>query len=238
MKDAVRLIAFPDPETLAGSLADDIAGRLRAALTARGSAVLAVSGGTTPKRFFERLSDCDLDWASVVVTLVDERFVSTSSDRSNEGLVRKHLLRNRARLARFVGLRGNAAEPEAAAGAASAALALFGGRLDVAILGMGTDGHTASYFPDAPDLDRVLDPAATAAVMAVHAETAGEPRLSLSLPILVDAGHLALHIEGKEKREVLERALHGPPLAPVARVIAAAPHPLAVYWAPAKEERP
>src|SRR5690606_1858036 len=134
---------FPSREALAEALAEDVAGALRAALGHRAVASLAVSGGTTPGRFFDALSRKQLDWANVVVTLVDERFVPPSSDRSNERLVRERLLRNEARLARFMPLYSNAASVEAAAGQADAGLALFGRVPDAVVLGMGLDGHTA-----------------------------------------------------------------------------------------------
>ena len=222
---------FPTREALAEALADDVADVLRHALKTREQALLAVSGGSTPGNFFDALSWKHLDWANVVVTLVDERFVPPSSDRSNERLVRERLLRNEARLARFMPLYSNAASVEAAAGQADAGLALFGRVPDAVVLGMGLDGHTASFFPDAPNLDALTDPAQTRRVMPVDAPSAGEPRLTLTLPLLVGARFVALHIEGQEKKAVLEAALTPGGNKPISAIFAHAHGPVPVYWA-------
>ena len=222
---------FPSRETLAEALADDVACVLRAALKARGRATLAVSGGTTPGHFFDALSKLHLDWANVVVTLVDERFVSPSSGRSNERLVRDRLLRNEARPARLLPLFTAVESVERAANQAEAGLALLGPSLDAAILGMGADGHTASFFPDAPNLPQLTDPVQRRRVMPVHAPSGGEPRLTLTLPRLTGARFLALHIEGEEKKKVLDSALTPGGEKPVTAIFTHSDKPVPVYWA-------
>ena len=192
---------------LADNLADWVAERLGAALSERGTAFLAVSGGTTPKLFFQALSKRDLDWSKVVVTLIDERFVAHTSPRSNQGLAQANLLQNEASAARFLPLYNGANDPDEGARLAEEALSDAPWPLDVAVLGMGTDGHTASLFPDAPNLDELLDPNGPRKVDAVHAASAGEPRLTLTLPAIVSAHSLVLHIEGDAKRQALQRAL-------------------------------
>jgi 6-phosphogluconolactonase len=230
---AMKLHQFADGDALATELAKTVAAKLRGGIDARGGAVLAVSGGSTPGEFFAALSKEQLDWTKVVVTLVDERLVPPSSERSNERLVREKLLRNEARLARFVGLYSDAATVEDAARQADAGVALLGSTFDVVILGMGGDGHTASFFPDAPNLDELTNPAQGRRVMPVQAESGGEPRLTLTMPLIAEARFLALHIEGVVKRAVLEQALSGDvPSLPIARVFDAAASPIAVYWAP------
>ena len=223
---------FADGESLATDLAQTVASKLRAGIDARGAAVLAVSGGSTPARFFAALSKEHLDWTKVVVTLVDERLVPPSSERSNEKLVRDALLRNEARLARFIGLYSEAGSVDAAM-QADAGLSLMGPVFDVIILGMGADGHTASFFPDAPNLDDLTNPAQARRVMAVDAPSGGEPRLTLTMPLIVDARFVALHIEGEAKRKVFESALADQSnRLPIARVFDAAASPIAIYWAP------
>ena len=223
---------FPTREALAGALAGAVAEKLAAAIDRRGGGLLAVSGGTTPGRFFEALSTRDIAWDKVTVTLVDERFVPPSSPRSNAALVADRLLRNAASLARFAPLYHAADSADAAAIAAEAELERLSWPLDVAVLGMGTDGHTASFFPDAEKLGNLLDPQNTRTVLAVDAASAGEPRLTLSMPRLTGAGLLALHIEGAEKRAVFEAAMEGADKKPVGVVIEASPQPVKVFWAP------
>ena len=223
---------FPSRAALAAALAGDVARTLEQAIARRGHALLAVSGGTTPKLFFQALSKLRLDWAKVTVVPVDERFVPESSPRSNAALIRNFLLTEEAASARFVPLFRPAETVEAAARRAADALASLPWPLDAAILGMGTDGHTASFFPDATTLDALLAPKSDGVVLPVHAQSAGEPRLTLPLARLLESGFLALHIEGEAKRTVLEAALRPGGGKPVSAVFAHADKPVPVYWTP------
>lgn len=222
---------FESRGALAAALAQAVAGVLSKAIARRGEGFLAVSGGTTPGLFFAALSDQPIDWEKVTVTLVDERFVPPSSGRSNAGLVTSTLLRGRAQAARFVPLYAEAGSVEEAAALTAGALAGLPWPLDATVLGMGTDGHTASFFPDATNLPALLAPQVPRAILPVHADSAGEPRLTLTLARLVDTGFLALHVEGAEKKAVLDRALDGASALPIRAVFDAAKGPVEVYWA-------
>lgn len=227
----IELHTFADSQTLAAALADEVAARLRQALNQRDTAQLAVSGGTTPKRFFAALSAQSLDWARVRVTLVDERWVDEDSPRSNAALVRAQLLQGPAALAHFVPLYRDQPRPEDALIEIETAVAALL-PLDVAVLGMGADGHTASFFPDGDHLAEALDPTTTARVLPMRAAGAGEARITLTLPVLRDARSLFLHIEGTQKHEVLSRAQSvSDGTLPVAAVLRAVPR-LPVYWCP------
>ena len=229
---APRWNEFETRDELAVALAAEVADTLKAAIVSRGAAFLAVSGGTTPGRFFAALSKQVLDWSKVTVTLVDERFVPESSSRSNAALAKSSLLQNDAAAARFAPLFHEAATVEKGAVLADNDLRSLPWPLDAAILGMGADGHTASFFPDAKDLDALLDPASSRLVMPVHAETAGEARLTLTLPALVGAGLVVVHIEGAEKRNVIEAALAAEKPLPIRTVLDRAPRAAEIYWAP------
>ncbi|MBX3531719.1 MAG: 6-phosphogluconolactonase [Rhizobiaceae bacterium] len=224
---------FPSPDALAEALAQRVARELATAIAARGRASLAVSGGKTPVRFFKALSKQALDWANVAVTLVDERLVPDTDERSNARLVAQNLLQGAAADARFVPLYSPAQTPELATHNAANALTVSGVPmpLDVAVLGMGGDGHTASFFPDAENLGALFANAAGAKVLPVTAKSAGEPRLTMSAQLLGAARFVALHIEGQEKRAVLEEALSGG-TKPIATMIAMASTPVEVFWAP------
>lgn len=244
---------FGDREALARALSADIADRLKQAIAAHGVATLAVSGGTTPRLMFERLAGHELPWDRVVVTLVDERFVPPDSPRSNERLVAENLLQGPAARARFIPLYRHAPDLPDAMREAESELRSVRWPLDVVVLGMGNDGHTASLFPGLPNLAQLLDPASPAmlgaAIVPAPGETratltmaeammnphtggnAGELRLTLTLPRIASAQCLALHIEGADKRAVLDRALGGADL-PIRRVLEAAITPTQIYWAP------
>jgi 6-phosphogluconolactonase len=225
---------FGSRAALADALAADIARSLADSIAARGEASLLVSGGSTPKRLFQELAGHPLDWRAVRVSLVDERWVSPDSQRSNARLVAENLLTGPAEAAEFVPLY---TEGMSAADGVAPAIERAG-RLcrpfDAVILGMGTDGHTASFFPGADRLDAALDPANASPLIAIEAPGAGEPRLTFTLPSLLDTRLLALHVEGAQKAEALERALAPGPVAemPVRAVLRQATTPLTIYWCP------
>lgn len=223
-----------DRDGLAESFANQVVADLRAGIAAHGAAAIAVSGGSTPARFFDALgAHIDLDWPRVTVTLVDERWVDESSDRSNAALVRSRLLQGPASAARFLPLYSGGAIPGAAElDKTNARLSGLPDRLDVVVLGMGNDGHTASFFPGGDTLDKVLTDPGPA--LALNAPGAGEPRVTLTLPRLLNTAALYVHIEGDQKLETLERALGDGPVAdmPVRAVLRQTETPVTVYWCP------
>jgi 6-phosphogluconolactonase len=222
-----RQRVFADGVELARGLAERIATELEVALRTRGRALLAVSGGSTPKRFFAELSRAPINWSAVDITLADERWVPASDERSNARLVREQLLVNAAAVARFLPLQLDGHSPESGADALESQ---FAPRLpiDVLILGMGNDGHTASLFPGGDRLDAALDPAGMRMLLPMHAPGAPEPRITFTLPALVAARHLHLHIEGAAKQTVLREALARGEL-PIAKVLARCEMPVDVW---------
>lgn len=226
---------YPDRRTLAEALAAGVAAVLAGGIATRGRARLAVSGGSTPGLFFDHLSKAAIDWRDVCVTLVDERWVPDDHPRSNARLVKERLLVGPAAAAHFEPLFTGAARPQDALDELSAAFETESPCFDAVILGMGADGHTASFFPDAAELDAVTDAGRRDLVSGITAPSAGEPRITLTLRPLVESRFLALHIEGEEKLAVLNRALEEGPVRelPVRAVLRASrPDPVSVFWAP------
>jgi 6-phosphogluconolactonase len=222
---------FSDKQQLADALADAVAGNLKAGVASRGAASLAVSGGSTPARFFKALSErADVPWDKVTVTLVDERWVDEASDRSNGRLVKANLLKGRAAAAKFAPLYQGGDEPDASA--AGAAQRQVPQPFDAAILGMGNDGHTASFFPGGDSLAEALT--TEGPVVAIQAPGAGEPRVTLTLKVLLASKALYLHIEGEEKVATLRLAeAEGPVEAmPVRAILRQTQTPLTIYWCP------
>lgn len=225
---------FNSGDALAEALAGRVATALATAVESHGAASLAVSGGSTPRAFFLALSQQAIAWDKVVVTLVDERFVPSSHERSNHRLAATLLLQNEAAFAEFIPLFADGLSPDEAADQAAENLKVIKQPFDVVILGMGADGHTASWFPDSDQLNAVTNPETTKAVMAVEAPGAGETRLTLTLPVIARSNLCVLHIEGDGKKQVLDRALQPGPVEelPVRAALRKSGSPLQIYWAP------
>lgn len=199
-----------DPALLARDLADHVADLLRQGLTERGRALLIVSGGSTPVPFFQALARCALDWSAVTITLADERWLPPDHPDSNEALVRHHLLRAQAAAAHFVPLYNGTANPTEGVPTLEATLAALPWPADAVVLGMGADGHTASLFPDAPELPYALLDAAPARCLAVDAPLLPNvpvPRVSLTRRALLDTRQLIVHLTGEDKLELLHQAM-------------------------------
>lgn len=202
----VQACTHAGAERLAQALALRVADALRQAITSRGKATLVVSGGRSPVPFFEALAQQQLPWAQVLVSLADERWVPVNHAGSNEALVRRHLLRGPAAEARFLSLYQVAGSLEQAAELADAAVAELV-PIDVLVLGMGDDGHTASLFPHSPNLHQALQPDCARRVLPMLAPSEPAQRLTLTLPVLASARLPLLAIQGQAKLNTLSAAL-------------------------------
>ena len=225
---------FPDAATLTRALAADIAAALEEGLAAGRGASLVVAGGRTPAAVFDELSNTELDWEDVWVTLTDERWVDTSHEGSNEYLLRQHLLRGEAARANVVGMKNSAANPAAGAAAAWSAIADIPRPFDFVLLGMGDDGHIASLFPRSPGLDRGLDLHQPPGCLGMTAPVEPHPRLSMNLRALVDSRRIALLIVGQSKWDTYQRARKAGPVQdmPIRGLSLQQNVPVSVYWAP------
>ncbi|PCD77306.1 6-phosphogluconolactonase [Pseudothioclava arenosa] len=222
----MNLITYPDRELMMIALADLLASELRAAIETRGRATLCVPGGSTPGPVFDILSGLDLAWDKVAVLLNDERWVSEASPRSNTRQLRARLLRDKAAAVELLPMYAPTETPEEALAALAEGIAPHL-PIDVLLLGMGGDMHTASLFPGADRLEEALADDAPI-LIALRAEAAGEPRITLSAPVLRDAMNIHLLITGPEKRAALERAVDLPETeAPVRIILKSA----TIHWA-------
>jgi 6-phosphogluconolactonase len=222
----VKLVEYPDTDMMLLDLADTLASELRAVLDHQDRALVVVPGGTTPGPIFDTLSAVDLDWARVLICLSDERWVPENHERSNTALVRERLLKGHAASASLVPLYQDATTPEDAAPVLAEAIDADL-PIDICLLGMGADMHTASLFPRTPGLDAAL--AADAPVLCVmRPDSQPEARVTLSARVLRNAGSLHIVITGAEKRAALDRALTLP--AEDAPVSALLDHAI-VHWA-------
>lgn len=207
----------------------DAGAALKRQIQETGHATLAVSGGRSPIPLFQALSDADLPWPQIAITLVDDRHVPTDHPDSNEKLVRTYLLQGAAAAAKFKGL---VSDPDNIAASVARANTLPD-EITVAILGMGDDGHTASLFPDAPQLAEGLAPEQTQRYLQMTPGQAPHERISLTLAALLRSQYIMLAIAGEHKRTVLQEAAHQTtPALPISYVINQTGVPVDVYWHP------
>ncbi|WP_034619263.1 6-phosphogluconolactonase [Chitinibacter tainanensis] len=202
---ALQWHEFDSKDQLDQQLASTIASALAAAIAARGCAGLAVSGGRTPAGMFKALRNAAIDWSRVVITLVDERWVQPDHADSNERLTRENLLQDGAAAATFISLVNQEATPHAALTSIEARLAALPNPIDVVILGMGDDGHTASLFPAAAELEAAC--ASDNLLAAVTPPVAPHQRITLTLPTIVKSPNVIVHITGEGKKTLLNDAM-------------------------------
>lgn len=213
----MKFEVYPDREALMLGLAGRIASELRETLLLEGRASLSVPGGTTPGPIFDILSAVPLDWANISVFLNDERWVAEESPRSNTRLLRERLLVNSAAVARLVPMRADTPTPETALAALADGIAQHL-PISVLLLGMGADMHTASLFPGADLLAEALSPKAPI-LLPMRAVAAGEPRITLTAPVLAAAKNIHILITGAEKRAAIEAAAELPAIKAPVRVV-------------------
>ncbi|PBQ18465.1 6-phosphogluconolactonase [Pseudomonas congelans] len=221
---------FDTAQQLADALAETVAERLKQAISENGLATLVVSGGRSPVAFFQRLAAQPLEWSKVVISLADERFVPTEHADSNAGLLQRHLLQGPVAKAKFLGLYNVASSVEEAAQAADQALAELP-PIDVLILGMGDDGHTASLFPNSPNLSEALDLQGERRCLPMLAPSVPHQRLTLTRRLLASARSSILSVSGQAKLDTLRTALAGDDLAEMP-VRAFLNPSLEIYWCP------
>ncbi len=222
--------SFSGREALADAAADIVAGALGAA----DARAFAGAGGSTPGPVYDRLARRDLEWSRLSVTLTDERWVDPASDESNERLIRERLLVDEAAGAAFVALKGGNGAPQAEAAAAETRIRAIL-PFNAVLLGMGADGHVASLFPGARELEVGLDLDGLRLCVAV--DKAGlppfVPRISLTARALTQTGLLLVLITGEDKRAVIERIGAEPAYAPPAATLLRQDRcPVRVLWAP------
>ena len=230
----LNLRRFASAHALESEVARDIAAQLARATADRGAAGLLVSGGHSPARLFEQLRTQALDWSRVSIALVDERWVEPTEAGSNERMLRETLLRDRGAAARFFGLKNSAPSPELGAAAAWSATAHLRRPVDVTVLGMGDDGHTASLFPGSPNLNSALDLEAAAGCVGMWSPSAPHVRLSLNLRALLDSRQIYIFLLGEAKLRTYAAACGPGPVEemPIRAVLRQDRVPVEIVWAP------
>ena len=208
-----RYQVFADAEQVARAAAEFMVTRARQALNRHGEFNLALAGGRTPRRLYELLASPDyrgrIDWSRVWVYFTDERAVPPDHPDSNYGMIRATLLDHvPVPVEQVIRMEGESDDLAAAADRYARRLERLPRsigdvpELDLVLLGLGADGHTASLFSDSPVLDE-----GGRGVAAVDGP-AGR-RLTLTFPVLNHARELLFLVTGGEKADII-RAVLGP----------------------------
>lgn len=203
-------------------LVKEISSIITSTIKQKNKITIALSGGKSPIPVLEKLSEQDIDFTKVTFTLVDDRLTPTDNPDSNENLLFKHLFINNAKHASFISLYGhdNLNNNERIDKANRAIK-----EIDLAILGMGEDGHTASIFPDCDELDTALDLTNSNKYIITHPKSAKYARISLTLNAILDIPNLFLSINGKNKLRILEQAaIKDNKNLPISYIISRAPY--------------
>lgn len=220
MVENVTLREFTSRLACVAALADELEQLLRESVDDSGDASLVVSGGTSPVQLFRELSGRELPWDRVWIIPSDERMVPVTHPDRNESMIRRELLQHRATAAGLVSLLTTGPLPSSLLG-----------RFDAAVLGMGTDGHTASLFPDSPDLEGALN--SDKVLYRLRVPHLDADRVSLTPRALLRSNCLYLLFFGDEKRAVLDAAMSPGEVTeyPVRVILQQDKTPVTVFWA-------
>lgn len=205
---------FSDISDLHEHATNLIVTQLKSALDKNGVASLMVSGGSTPGPVYSQISHFDLPWENITIGLVDERWVDEDDTGSNARLVRNTLLQNKASSANFIPMKTSASTPQKGQINVEANHKNIPSPFSVVVLGMGGDGHTASWFPKAEGLEAALSLDNTNMVQAITApqtQVTGAylDRMTLTRHALDTCDFALLLITGTEKQKVFKAALAG-----------------------------
>ncbi len=224
---------FDIREAAAAAAADIIQDSITRRLAAVDEATIVLSGGSSPLGVFAELKKLDLPWERLHVTLSDERWVATDHEDSNERMLYDALLGHAGvRDATFLPLFDASSDIEIRSTALSEQLRMLPFPFACALLGMGEDGHFASLFPDAENLESGLDTENPELVIPVRTAASPHPRISLTLSALSRSDTIVLLIFGEKKLEVLNAAIEAPERYPVGTLLRQKRAPVRVLWAP------
>ena len=202
---------FTSRELMVERASKQIADAVNKAVKTKGTASLMLSGGSSPRPVYEALSGMNLPWDKVIIGLVDDRWIDRGEAGSNETFLDDTLLKGKAKKAKLIGLKTRDVNPAAGVKASETQISTIAQPFDVCVMGMGLDGHTASWFPNSNGLRRALDPNNSDRVIAIDARgcpVAGDhpERITLTLTAVMASKQIILMIPGAGKSDVFKQS--------------------------------
>ena len=202
----MKIKQFKSIEQLENSLVRDIVKIITDSIENYGDARILLSGGSTPINLYSTLSQQNINWSKVKIGLVDERFVNNDSEFSNEKLIRKNLLQNYAKDALFFEMVYSTDNEKLNLELVNDKYSSFMKRLDLTILGMGSDGHTASIFPNDLESERIMN-TKNIGIYSTKAPEFPFNRITCSKEIIGNSNDIFLFFTGKTKFNIFKNSI-------------------------------
>lgn len=228
----IGLKKFISRDALISKLSTDVFAHLQLGLNSRDAASMLLSGGTTPGPLYERMSTTHFDWTKVWFAPTDERWVEPDHPDSNERLIRNSLIKKKAALANFIGLKTVAKDVVGGVKATEEKLSGLPLPFDVALLGMGEDGHFASLFPGLEDTKCAMDVNRKSLCHPIRREGDDHDRMTVTYNCILNSRQIILLFFGTRKLEIFDRARKGvDDHLPISYLLNQSNVPVSLYWA-------
>lgn len=234
----IKINSFGNMGALSRRVSVNIMSDLVHSLTINGKASLMLSGGSTPKETYERLGQSNFTWSNVDIGLVDDRWVEQTSAGSNAAMINQCFLSQAKVRPKFYPLKSSFHDLEKGCEVANQEYDDLFCPYSCVVLGMGLDGHTASWFEGARGIEEALNPYSLKTVVPVRpkkSDVTGDylERATLTLSAINKAQNVYLLISGQDKLDLFTRVLTQPQsILPIRAAIDTLGERLNVFWTP------
>jgi len=227
----IEIKKYSTRQQLIEELTEDVLIKLEQGIENRERASMLLSGGSTPGPLYEKMSNADFKWDKVWFAPTDERWVDPDHPDSNEKLIRSSLLKNKAGVANYIGLKSPGNDPFDGLKATAGKLADLPLPIDVVLLGMGEDGHFASLFPGLEDTQIAMDISSDRLCYPIRRDGEEHNRMSMTYSAILNSKCIILLFFGAKKHEVFEEASRKVnDTLPISHLLNQSDVPVYLYW--------